>query len=442
MKIQKSIVGIVLRTIQDSLNWLARSPWVCFALIFSLSFAIHMQTLMKIPSRYLVPNSNWEMMSIAISLMKTGQFADPYMITTGPTAHLPPIYPAIFSLVYRIYGLTSTAGYVSMSLIILAASVVDGMLPWLSKNLGMGGQAGVIGGFAGAFFMELPGHGEYLTALALGICLVVFARRWRGSKTTKFGSLLFGFGIGVTYHLQPALLPVILGCMVFELWWSKNRQKWSFSFLMALGIFLACLPWAWRNYKTFNAIFFIRSNLGLELRMGNHEGAYAAMEVMDAHEEHLHPRVHFMEARELREIGEVAYMRGAMKDALEWIGSNPGEFLRLTGLRVLHIWFGPLHNYKVAVWTSALTLLAFLGLVLAWKKLLIPQRVILLIPLFTYPLIYYLVAYMPRYRIPIDWIIFMLAGFAIWHWIGIIMSRIMNRQTVIVDGKPDRSILL
>jgi len=27
------------------------------------------------------------------------------------------------------------------------------------------------------------------------------------------------------------------------------------------------------------------------------------------------------------------------------------------------------------------------------------------------------VAYMPRYRVPIDWIIFMLAGSAIWHWI-------------------------
>ena len=145
---------------------------------------------------------------------------------------------------------------------------------------------------------------------------------------------------------------------------------------------------------------------------------YAAMDVMDAHEEHLHPRVHFTEARKLREIGEVAYMRGAMKDALEWIGSNPGEFLRLTGLRVLHIWFGPLHNPKAAVWTSALTLLAFLGLVLAWKKLLIPQRAILLIPLVTFPLIYYIVAYMPRYRVPIDWIFFMLAGSAIWHWIG------------------------
>ena len=411
------LIGSILRTLQASLNWLANSPWVSFALIFSLSFAFHMQTLMKIPSRYLVPNTNWEMTSIAISLMKTGQFANPYMIPTGPTAHLPPIYPAIFSLVYRIFGLTSTAGYMSMSLIILAASVVDGMLPWLSKKLGMGGQAGLIGGFAGAFFMELPGHGEYLTAIVLGFCLVAFTQRWSRGKISKSSSLFLGLGIGISFHLQPALLPVILGCMAFELWWSKNHQKWVFSLFIALGIFLACLPWAWRNYKTFNAFFFIRSNLGLELRMGNHEGAYAAMDVMDEHEEHIHPRVHFTEARKLREIGEVAYMRGAMEDALEWFGSNPGEFFQLTGLRVLHIWFGPLHNLQTAAGISALTLLAFLGLWLVWKRLSIPQRAILLIPLITYPLIYYLVAYMPRYRVPIDWILFILAGFATWQWI-------------------------
>lgn len=418
MKIQNTIVGIVLRTIQNSLNWLAHSPWVSFVLIFSLSFAIHIQTLLKIPSRYLVPNPEWEMISIAISLMKTGQFADPYMIPTGPTAHLPPIYPAIFTLVYRIFGLTSTAGYVSMSLIILAASIVDGMLPWLSKKLGLGGQAGVIGGFAGAFFMELPGHGEYLTAIILGFCLVVFTKRWSRGKISKSSSFYLGLGIGISFHLQPALLPVILGCMAFELWWSKNRQKWVFSLFLALGIFLACLPWAWRNYTTFDAIFFIRSNLGLELRMGNHEGAYAAMDVMDLHEEHIHPRVHITEARKLREIGEIAYMRDAMDDALEWIKANPGEFMRLTGLRILHIWFGPLHDPKATAQTSVLTLLALLGLVVAWKILSIPRRAILLIPLVTFPLIYYIVAYMPRYRVPIDWLLFMLAGSAIWQWIG------------------------
>lgn len=57
----------------------------------------------------------------------------------------------------------------------------------------------------------------------------------------------------------------------------------------------------------------------------------------------------------------------------------------------------------------------------AWRSfpmLAIPQRATFLIPLITYPLIYYIVAYMPRYRIPIDWILFILAGAAAWQLTG------------------------
>ena len=412
-KASKSVLG----TLQTSLNWFARSYWISFVLIFSLSFAIRLTELMKIPGRYLVPNPFWELSAIAISLMETGQFANPYMIPTGPTAHLPPVYPFLFSLVYRLFGLTSTAGYISMSIMVISASVLYASLPWIAKKLGIAAQAGVIGGLGGALLVEWGGHGEYPTAIVLGLLLVAFIRRWTRGKYSSIGSLILGLAIGASFHLQPALLPVISGCMLFELWWSKNQNKWKLSALMALGILIACIPWGWRNYRMFNSIFFIRSNLGLELRMGNHEGAFPAMEVMDANQEHIHPRTHFSEARKLKEIGEIAYMDGALDDALTWIKSNPGEFLQLTGLRILHIWFGPLHDSKATAQTSTLTLFAFLGLWCSWKKFSIPQRAILIIPLFTYPLIYYLVAYMPRYRVPIDWILFLLAGSAIWHFV-------------------------
>jgi hypothetical protein len=46
-----------------------------------------------------------------------------------------------------------------------------------------------------------------------------------------------------------------------------------------------------------------------------------------------------------------------------------------------------------------------------------PQRAVLLIPLLTYPLIYYLVAYMGRYRLPMDWILLVLAGAEVWRWL-------------------------
>jgi hypothetical protein len=47
-------------------------------------------------------------------------------------------------------------------------------------------------------------------------------------------------------------------------------------------------------------------------------------------------------------------------------------------------------------------LLALLGAWRAWPLLNPAQRVALLLTLLSFPLIYYVTAYMPRYRIPVD----------------------------------------
>ena len=252
-------------------------------------------------------------------------------------------------------------------------------------------------------------HDPHALALAAGDLIA--------DEIAESASLLLGLAWGVAFHLQPALLTVLLGCLAFELWWKRERRRWALSAVVILGVVLACLPWGWRNYERFDAVFFIRSNLGLELRMGNHDGAAAAMEVMDLHEEHRHPRTHEGEALLLRERGEVAYMRGAGREAAAWISSHPGEFIRLTASRLVLWWCGPLHAPMYALLVTALTLLAGLG---AWRTLpglTVPQRAALLIPLATYPLIYYVVAYMGRYRVPLDWILLVLAGAQVWRWI-------------------------
>ncbi len=399
------------------IDWLARSPARAFVIIFLLAFAIRGFLLTKVPDRYVLPHTRWELEAVAYSLARHGQFADPYVVPTGPTAHLPPIMPATIALVWRLFGMGLAAGYAAWILRIASYCAMYAMLPWLAGRLGVGKQAGVLAGIAGAFVAVWPGYGEALTAILLGLLLVAFLRRWTAGRGSAARSFLLGAGAAVTFHLQPALLPVVLGCMAFELWWSEDRRKWAFSALMALGIVVACVPWGWRNYARFHEVFFIRSNLGLELRMGNHEGAAAAMDVMDVRQQHRHPRVQEAEALKLRELGEVEYMREAGREALGWVTTHPAEFLRLTSSRVIHTWFGPLHEPPVAAGFTALTLLALLG---AWRTLpgmAIPARAALLIPLATYPLIYYVVAYMPRYRVPIEWILLVFAGAAVWRWI-------------------------
>lgn len=408
-------------------EWIAGSAWRYFTLIFLLSFAIRVQQLDEISRRSLVPTSERELGAIAISLARSGEFANPYIIPTGATAHLPPIPPLIDSLIYRAFGLTSQAGYVRALFIILTASVLYGLLPWFSEQFGTGRPAGVIGGLIvaigglfGSIWDKLPGHGEFPTGLIMGLLLVAFLQRWQQRNGSWYGSLLLGLGIGIGFLVQPALLPVIFGCILFEIWWLKNPSKWAHLGVMTLGIIVACLPWGWRNYNTFEEIFFIRSNFGLELRIANNEKSAATFELMNStYAVYRHPRADANEARLLIELGEIEYMRQAGREAVSWIRAHPAEFGWLTAQRFANLWFGPLPGpVKNMIGVFALTVFAIAG---AWKsfpRLAIPQKAVLLIPLVTYPLIYYFVAYLPRYRTPIDWIIYILAGVAIWYLIG------------------------
>lgn len=68
----------------------------------------------------------------------------------------------------------------------------------------------------------------------------------------------------------------------------------------------------------------------------------------------------------MRDVGERAYMREKQDTAVGWIRENPGEFSRLTVLRALYFWAGPLHKPATAVWVSLLTLLAGAG-IWGWK---------------------------------------------------------------------------
>ena len=177
-------------------------------------------------------------------------------------------------------------------------------------------------------------------------------------------------------------------------------------------------PWAWRNYRVLGEAYFIRSNFGLELYVGNHDNAHADIDVSSARHSFLHPRTDLQEAERVLQLGEAAYMREKQAEALAWIADNPGEFMKLTATRMVYFWAGPLHRPTAALGYLVLLALACLG---AWRLLPTlgaPERAVLLIPLMTYPLIYYIVAYMPRYGEPVRWMLFLLAGAAVWRWVS------------------------
>lgn len=409
---------------RGALDWMARSPLRAFVLIFVLSFAIRGALLASglLAPDYFRPYG--EIGRVAVSLARSGQFADPYMIPTGPTAHPTPVYAGLLGLIYKLFGVTVTAAYVRGLLAIAAFSTLYAMLPWLGVRLGLGAQAGMLGGIAGALIpqqglLEIIGGSDLpFPGIALGLLAVVFLRRWTGGHDSATRSLLLGIWCGAALHLSPPLLLVMLGWMAFEMVWKRDRRRWLLLACIALGAIAACIPWGWRNYTAFHKLLFIRGNFGLELRIANHDGADADIDVTLAREPVFrHPSANLEEARKARDLGEAEYMRQARNEALEWISRHPQEFLRLTLMRVVHFWCGPLRQPWRAAATTAVTILALLGLRRSLPALTTPQRAALLVPLATFPLVYYVVSYVGHYRAPLEWMLLLLAGAEVRHWI-------------------------
>jgi len=395
-----------------------------FILIFLLAFAVRAVLLALWTSNHDgFYRLGGEMGRVALSLLRTGQFADPYMIPTGPTAHPPPFWPALLALIYGSFGMTATAGYAAALVGICSYSALYALLPSVGHRLGLGRRAGVVAGAAGAL-LPLQGLAEAtgvgLTAhmsLAFAALTLAFRRRWSAGRRSAAGSLLLGVGCGAAFHLLPPLLLVVLGCVTFEIWWKRDRRTWLLCACVLAGAALTCAPWTWRNYKALHELFFIRSNFGLELRIANHAGADANIEVTYEHEPVFrHPSVSLAEARQVGDLGEAEYMRRARNEALEWISGHPAEFLRLTLMRVLHFWCGPLRYPWLAAIFTTLTVLALLALRRILPTLAAPGRAALVVPLAAFPLVYYVVSYVPHYPAPLSWMLLLLAGYEAQAW--------------------------
>jgi len=374
------------------------------------------------PPTLVRPDVTSEVGRVAQRLLHAGEFADPYIVPTGPTAHPPPVYTGLLTIIYRAFGVSTTAAYVRAIVHIASEAALLALLPWVAFALGLGARAGIVAGLAGAVF---PWRGlwdvigwsgsEVHAAILLALLLVWCQRRWTAGPTDA-GSFALGLAFGAGLHLVPALVQVMAGCLVCDVWWLEERARWRAPTLVLAGAVIACAPWALRNEAALGGVPFVRSNLGLELRVGHHDGAASDIDGMQPWLKAHHPGISEDEALQVRAEGELAYMRRARSDAFSWAAAHPARALRLTAFRVGHIWFGSPRDPGGAAVLSLVTLLAVLGMRRMVPVLTGPQRAALLVPLATFPLVYYLVAYMPRYRVPIDWILCLFAAAEVSGW--------------------------
>lgn len=362
-----------------------------------------------------------ELESIGRSINETGVFGNPYKIPTGPTAHGAPFYPYLLSAIYHLLGYGQAAhGVVLMGATFFTAMALA-LLPQLAVRVGLpawvGGAAGMLGALLPFRAMtELSWEVPYAVTGWIVVLMVTIG--WIRTPTPA-RSLGCGAAWGALFWIAPQLAPplaLILLTSVRTLGWRTARKAAP---LVAMAAAIVIFPWIWRNYRTFGAWSFVRGNLGIELAAAHFPGANPDYNSnclpADPNKYCLahHPFTSAHEAAVVKDMGEAAYNRWRMQEALGYIAADPGAFLLRTAKRIVLFWFTPSGGIPAKdLILYPLSILSFIG---AWRLVRhIPDAgCILASCLIGYPLPYYLLSLMTRYMVPLSWLVLFLATYAL-----------------------------
>jgi hypothetical protein len=401
--------------------------------LFFLAFGIRLVYLLYMSDGGGVRDTgNAEMALCAASVARGEGFGNLYgddAESTGLSAHISPVYALWLALIYKVFGYNTPAALFTQGILsILVVSLTAALILLVARRARLSRGAGMLAGLLVAvlptyWFLEVDGAWEQpLTALALLIllwlCLAIHDSAWQSWKQT----ILFGFWIGFIALLHPGLLTAVVFFMLVE-WITRpgTRGRILVRSCVTLAISgLVISPWIYRNYVVFDQFIPLRSNMGLELYIGNRPSATGrTVDLAPGRESAFipeHPNCDPQERAHLRNVGEVEYMRQKKEAAVTWIRSHREEFLILTIQRFRWFWFPTpelwgyhgMGRYVNACALIVVAALCFASLfLLCWRR---HQYCWIFLAVTLGPTIIYMITHVSaRYRYPISAVSILLA---------------------------------
>ena len=360
-----------------------------------------------------------ETVRVARSLAARGAFADPFAVMpTGPTAHLAPVYPFLYSLVLRLFGTGYAALRIAWTLNVACFALQMSLLPVLSCRLRLGVFPGVLAAALGTCSLYAPIDSRWESFFAGTLLLLVYLTT-EGALRDK--RILTSVGAGASWGLviltNPVTVLLLIAWPLFFLFSSDGSERRKSLQRVAVMISAALVivsPWIVRNYARFGTFIFVRDNLGLELYTGNNDCAAPDLEtnIRSGCHARTHPNPSVTVSAQLVAVGEVSFYRAKGREAIDWIATHRTAFLRLTLQRFRLFWFPGAERVWESVLVWAITLLSVPGLFLiAGKNRYV--ACVLATAWILFPVIYYVVPFEPRYRYPIYWTSLLPAGYAL-----------------------------
>lgn len=370
----------------------------------------------------------YETGAVAYSLATGHGFSSPFAGSTGPTAWLAPLYPAMCALVFKIFGsFTLTSGFVILALNSLFAAL--NCIPICRiGELTVGRKVGLWSGWiwaAGIVFMYWDTNWIWDVSLSTLLLSMLFLQSLRLAKDPSWKAWArFGLLWGVAALTNPSLLAFLPASGLYPACrlWRHHSSRLRLAAVSALAFAVCVSPWMIRNRLVFGKWLFVRDNALFEFHMGNYHfsnglGWYGK-----------HPSRNKLQYAEYQRMGEVAYVAAKGDEALEFVKQYPREFLELCGTRFAAFWTSSDLVYDIwprwFFWPlSALTLLGLI-VALAYRT---PGAWLYFWLLFCYPITYYLIFAQPRYRHPIEPEMLLLSTYFLYLSIRDVSARFSGR---------------
>ena len=396
------------RSVPGSASWYASPFWICaIALLLRVGWILLGHTY-----RFKSTGDNfgfgWEMGRIGASLASGHGFSDPFGPHTGPTAWEPPLYPYLTAGVFLVFGIYSkTSAFVLLTLNSAFSALTCIPIFLIARRV---------------FSMKVAVWSAWTWALLPNVMFWCTRWVWETSLSTLLLTTIFWlaltledrdgwkpwftFGLlwGVTALTSTSLLSFLPAAAIWS--WvarAKRGKKSLAGAALAAAVFCTCVaPWIVRNYRTFDKLIFIRDNFGAELRLGNGPGADGTWM------EYLHPTQDVYAMRQYESMGELAYIALRKREAIDYIRADYGRFAALCAKRFVYFWAGPpkatqpawMNEWKNSLFLASSVLMFWgLGRALRLGK---PGAWLLFWLALLYPAIYYVVFPSPRYRVPIE----------------------------------------
>ena len=385
-----------------------RSP----ALIFAVALAARIALLVglyasPVPGLSHFWDTGIEVGNETRSLLAGAGFASPFGGSTGPSAMLSPVYPALVAAVFRIGGpFTAVSAWTVLGLQALFSALTGAVIFWIGKK-SFGKICGAVAAWMWALCPAtqlLPAFRFWETSLGTLLFAAAFlALLWAAEDERRSGWGICGLLAGAAGLVNPTTLPCSVLIAARSLWRGRRRAVFGSAVAGLAGLAIVLVPWLARNYLVFHRVVPVRSNFGLELWMGNHPGATGHMQ-MDSH-----PATSQDEFQSYQRAGEFEYFRRKRDVALAFIGAHPGTFARLTVRRIAYFWGGWSELFGFAASVVPVVLLGLFGL--GWLVAHGDESAATYgIPMAIFPLPFYITVVDTRFRHVIEPLLFVLAA--------------------------------